>query len=137
MKTSIVMSLDMHLLVYTTLICILMWVPYILSAIQTFGLVRMVSYPRPDLVSIPQWAQRLYKAHMNLVENLAPFAVLIIVAQMSGAANDMTALGARMFFYSRLVQITFHTAGIPWGRTLFFAVGWAGMLIIFSQILGY
>ncbi len=137
MKTSIAMSLDMHLLVYTAVICIVMWVPYILSAIRTFGLVRMVSYPRPDNTHLPQWAQRLNRAHLNLVENLAPFAILVIVAQMTGTANEMTALGARMFFYSRLGQITFHTAGIPWGRTLFFAVGIAGMIIIFLQIMGY
>ncbi|MEE8352780.1 MAG: MAPEG family protein [Rhodospirillales bacterium] len=137
MKTSIAMSLDMHLLVYSTVICILMWVPYILAAIRTYGLVHMVSYPRPDNASIPQWAQRLNRAHHNLVENLTPFAILVIVAQMTGTANEMTALGARMFFYSRLGQIAFHTAGIPWGRTLFFAVGLSGMIIILLQVIGY
>ena len=137
MKASIVMSIDMRLLIYTAVLCILMWVPYILAGIRAFGLVRMVSYPRPDIVRLPQWAQRLNRAHMNLVENLAPFAVLIIAAQLTGTANDMTALGARMFFWSRLVQIGFHTAGIPWGRTLFFAVGWAGLFVIFMQIIPF
>ncbi len=56
MKASIVMSIDMRLLIYTAVLCILMWVPYMLAAIRAFGLVRMVSYPRPDIVRLPQWA---------------------------------------------------------------------------------
>ena len=137
MKAQIAMTVDIRLLAYSAFICILMWVPYILTAIKTFGLVNMVSYPVPSYDGLPDWARRLYRAHMNLVENLAPFAVLVIVAALTGTANEMTALGARMFFWARLGQIVLHTAGVPWGRTLFFAVGWAGNIIIFSQILGY
>ncbi len=136
MKALFAMSIDIRLLVYSALVCILVWVPYILTAIRTFGLHRMVGYPTPSYDHLPQWTQRLYRAHMNLVENLAPFAVLVIAAQMTGAANEWTALGARMFFWSRLAQIALHTAGVAWGRTLTFCVGWAGMLVIFFQILG-
>ena len=53
---------------------------------------------------------------MNLVENLAPFAALVIIAQLTDAANEMTALGARLFFWARLAQIVLHTAGVPRGR---------------------
>lgn len=135
MKALFDMSIDIRLLVYSAFICIVMWLPYVLTAIRTFGLRRMVGYPAPGYDQLPQWTQRLYRAHMNLVENLAPFAVLVIAAQMTGAANEWTALGARMFFWSRLAQIALHTAGVPWGRTLMFCIGWAGMLVIFFQIL--
>ncbi len=37
---------------------------------------------------------------------------------------------------AQIARIVLHTAGIPFGRTLTFAVGWAGMIIIFLQILG-
>ncbi len=98
MNASIAMSIDMRLLAYSALVCILMWVPYILLAIKTFGLVNVVGYPAPDYGGMPQWGQRLHRAHMNLVENLAPFAVLVIIAQLTGTANETTALGARIFF---------------------------------------
>ena len=136
LKLQLAMNTDMRLLVYTALVSIVMWVPYILAAIRTFGLKRMVgAYPTPAYNALPQWAQRLSRAHMNLVENIGPFAVLVIVAQMTGAANEMTALGARLFFWARLVQIIVHTAGIPWTRTPAFAIGWIGNLIILVQIL--
>ena len=136
MNTQIALTVELRLLAYSALLCIFLWLPYILTAIRTFGLVRMVSYPTPDYVNLPQWARRSYRVHMNLVENLAPFAVLVILAALTGSFNEMTALGARMFFWSRIAQIAFHTAGIPWGRTLTFAVGWAGMIVIFLQIVG-
>ncbi|MBC8338884.1 MAG: MAPEG family protein [Rhodospirillales bacterium] len=137
MKASIVMSIDLRLLAYSAFICILMWVPYILLAIKTFGLFRVVGYPVPSYDGMPQWGQRLYRAHMNLVENLAPFAALVIIAHITGTANETTALGARLFFWARLAQIVLHTAGIPWGRTIFFVIGWVGNILIFSQIIGY
>lgn len=137
MKLQLVMNTDMRLLVYTAFVCIVMWLPYMLAAIKAFGLKRMAgAYPTPSYASLPQWAQRLNRAHMNLVENIGPFAALVIVAQLTGAANEMTALGARLFFWARLVQIAGHTAGIPWVRTGAFAVGWIGNIIILVQILG-
>lgn len=136
MKLQLFMNTDMRLLVYTALISIVMWLPYILAAIRTYGLKRMAgAYPTPSYTSLPQWAQRLHRAHMNLVENIGPFAALVIVAQMTGAANAMTALGAQLFFYARIVQIVCHTAGIPWARTGAFFVGWIGLVIILVQIL--
>ena len=135
MTTAITLSTEIRLLVYSVLVCIVMWLPYVLVAIGQFGLTRMVSYPSCNYDELPQWAQRLHRAHMNLIENLVPFAALVIVAQMVGAMNEMTALGARLFFWARLVQIAGHTAGIPWVRTLSFFVGWAGNLIILVRIL--
>lgn len=136
MKFQLFMNTDMRLLVYTALLSIVMWLPYILAAIKVYGLKRMAgAYPTPSYTSLPQWAQRLHRAHMNLAENIGPFAVLVIVAQMTGAANAMTAIGAQLFFYGRIAQIIGHTAGIPWARTGAFFVGWIGLIIILVQIL--
>ena len=103
-------------------------------AIKTFGLKQVVSYPAPSYSSLDQWAQRLYKAQMNLVENLTPFAILVIITHLTGVSNEMTAIGARMFFWSRLAQIILHTLGVSWGRTLTFIIGWAGTIITFPQL---
>ena len=136
MNTIITLSVDMRLLAYSSLLCIVMWVPYVLIAIRTFGLKNLVSYPTPSYSGLAQWAQRLHRAHMNLLENLTPFAILVIISNLTGIANEMTAIGARLFFWSRLAQIIFHMLGVPWGRTLTFAIGWVGNIIIFIQIIG-
>ena len=136
METLTALSIDIRLLVYSALLCLVVWLPYILAGIGHFGLTRMVSYPACDFRELPQWAQRLHRAHMNLVENLAPFAILVLVAHMIGAANEMTALGARLFFWARIVQILSHTFAIPWVRTLSFFIGTLGNVIILLQIIG-
>ena len=82
------------------------------------------------------WAQRARRAHANLVENLLPFAALVLIAHVSGRANATTALGAEMFFSARLAYTAVYIAGLtPW-RTLMFAIGQTGMLLILLQLLG-
>lgn len=91
------MSTDLLYLTLSAGFCILLWIPYILSRIQTWGLVNAVGYPAnpPEL---PAWAQRSKRVHKNLMENLAPFAALVLTAHVTGAANETTALSAQIFF---------------------------------------
>ena len=125
---------DLTMLLWTTVLCILISLPYILATIQTCGLVTAVGYPKPDDKPLPEWAQRSHRAHMNLIENIGPFAALVIIAHVAGAANETTALAATIYFWVRLLQAIVHTLGIPWVRTLAFFVSWAALLTIASQL---
>jgi uncharacterized MAPEG superfamily protein len=58
-----------------------------------------------------------------------------LVAQLGGAANATTALGATIFFWARLVQAVVHILGVPWVRTLAFGVSIVGEVMILAQIL--
>lgn len=135
MSQDLTLTTELRLLIYSAFICIVIWIPYILAEIKTRGLTRAVGYPSGVVDDLPAWAQRAHRAHMNLVENLAPFAALVLVAHVTGVSNGATVLGAQLFFWSRIVQIVVMFAGIPWLRTLAFAVGLVGNLIIFGQIL--
>lgn len=128
------MTVDLKMLVWSAVLCLVLFVPYVLCRIQVWGLVPTVGYPK-DPPPLPAWAQRAQRAHLNLLENLAPFAVLVLVAQATGAANAMTALGATIFFWARVVQAVMHIFGIPWLRTVAFAVSIVGMVIILGQLL--
>jgi uncharacterized MAPEG superfamily protein len=81
------------------------------------------------------WAERAGHAHANLVENLAPFAILVLVAHLSGQANDLTALGARIFFWARVAHAAVYIAGITGLRTLIFLVSLGAEILIMLQIL--
>ena len=133
--TETALSPDLRVLVYTALICLLLWMPYILAGIGKHGLVRMVGYPSVDYSDMDPWVGRSYRAHVNLAENLAPFAALVLVAQVIGAANEATAAAAWAFLFARIVQAGAHTFAIPWVRTLAFFVGWAANICILTQIL--
>jgi uncharacterized MAPEG superfamily protein len=129
------MTTDLMMLALSAALCALMWVPYILARIGAWGLVNAVGYPEspPD---VPDWSARTKMAHSNLVENLVPFAALVLVAQVGGMANEATALGATIFFWARVAHAVAYTFAIPWVRTLTFFAGFVGMVMIFLEIVG-
>ena len=129
------MTTDLMMLAWSAALCALLWVPYILARIGAWGLVDTVGYPdtTPDA---PTWSARTKQAHANLVENLMPFGALVLVAHVGGMANEMTALAATLFFWSRVAHVIVYTFGIPWLRTFAFAGGFVGQVMIFLAILG-
>ena len=129
------MTTDLMMLAWSAALCALLWVPYILARIGVWGLVDTVGYPDspPD---VPVWSARIKKAHANLVENLLPFGVLVLVAHVGGMANEATALGATLFFWSRVAHAIVYTVGIPWLRTVAFFGGFVGQVMIFIAIIG-
>ena len=129
------LSHEFRMLAYSAFLCLVLWIPYILSEIQVRGLARAVGYPTGFYDDLPDWAQRNQRAHMNLVENLAPFAALVLIAGIAGQTSAATAFGATLFFWARVVAAIVHIAGIPWIRTIAFAVAWLGNLIIFWEVV--
>jgi uncharacterized MAPEG superfamily protein len=124
-------------LLYLTLVVALtglMWMPYVLDRIAVRGLIDAVGYPENPK---PQsaWAQRLMKAHANAVENLAVFAALVLVAHAVGLTNATIAGACVVYFWARVVHVLAYTFGIPWIRTLAFAVGFFSQAVIAWQLL--
>lgn len=128
------MTTDLTMLTWTAGITILFWLPYILARILSFGIVEALTY-RSDSKPVADWAERAKKAHYNAVENLVPFAALVLVAHLAGAANGATAAAAIAYFWARVAHYPLYIANIPFGRTLSFAVSWLAMACIFYQIV--
>ena len=129
------MSPDLFYLTLTAGLCVVLWIPYILGLISSHGMLSAEDYrhlPQPDL---PDWVVRANRAHINLVENLPAFAALVLVAHVAGQANGTTALAAAVFFWARVVHAVVFFTGIPYIRTLAFAVGFLALLTILWQIL--
>ena len=135
MSSEVALSADLRWLLYTSLLCLVLWVPYIVAAMGARGLTRVVGYPTGVYSDLPAWAQRNQRAHMNLVESLVPFAAIVLVAHVSGAGNATTALAAQVFFWARLVHSAVMIAGVAWLRTLSFFVGWLATLVILWEVL--
>ena len=80
-------------------------------------------------------AGRAKRAHANMLESLVLFAILILVVQVAGLNNEMTALGAQIFVFARLVYAVVYIVGVPWLRTVIWAISVVGMVIIALPIL--
>lgn len=128
------MSLAMTMLAYTTLFLIVLWVPYILAAFLARGVFDVLGYPETPK-PLPAWAERAKHAHENLVQNYAPFAVLVIMAELSGANAETVGLWAEVFLIARIVHWGVYVMKIPVVRTLAFLAGFAAQVMILLAIM--
>lgn len=90
---------------------------------------------REGLPEFKGWAGRAQRAHHNMLENLALFAALVLIAVVAGKTNATTLLGAQLFFWARLAYAFVYLAGIPWLRTAVWTVSVIGLLLIFLQLM--
>jgi uncharacterized MAPEG superfamily protein len=86
-------------------------------------------------VEFTGWVGRAHRAHRNMLESLVLFAALVLVAHAAGREDAMTALGAQIFLWARLAYAAIYLAGVPWLRTGAWAVAFAGLVLIFLQVI--
>lgn len=128
------MTTDLWMLVYTSLLCVLLPMVYVIGETQVPGGMEWGLGNRDQPFELPPWAARAKRAHANLVENLPVFAVLVLVVAVAGKANATSALGATIFFWARLAYTVVYTAGIKIVRTLLFFVGQFGLVLVLLQL---
>ena len=103
------MTKELLWLTLTIILTGVLWVPYILDRIRVRGLMGAMANPsRRDKPQSP-WAERLYFAHTNAVDNLVSFAPLVLMLD---------------------------ALGIPVARTLAFAVGFAAQAVLVLAVFG-
>jgi uncharacterized MAPEG superfamily protein len=130
------MKPELTYLLWVTILTAVMWVPYVLDRVGTWGLTDTVGYPDTPK---PQsaWARRMKAAHANAVENLVIFATLVLVANVVGIGNGATAFAAALYFWSRVVHFIAYTFALPWVRTLGFTGGFIAQAIFAWQLIGH
>lgn len=130
------LTTDLRMLVYTSVLAFILPLAYgAARAMTPGGLTWGMGNRDGEKVALPAWSLRAERAHANLLENLAPFAILVLVAHLSGQASDVTALAARIFFWARVAHALVYIAGITRVRTAVFFAGLGAELVILFQIL--
>ena len=126
--------IELTMLAYSATLCVLLAVPYTLGFIFERGLTTMVGN-REDFVPGTGWIGRSQRAHRNLIENLLPFAVLALSVVVANRTSATTALAAELFFFARLGHAIVYIVGIPWLRTLAYALGVVAMAMLLLALL--
>jgi len=127
------LSTELRYLIYTAILMLMLWIPYIIAELKMTGIGKALSYP--DERTLPKWGQRLKRAHYNLVENIGPFAVAVLAGEWLGIHTPLTAACAMIFFWARLAHPIMQVARI-WGtRTATFALGVGATLVYLVAIL--
>jgi len=128
------MTIELKLLVWTVALAFAQMLFAVVGAMLEVGIDELASN-REYMPKLTGWAERARKGHLNILENLALFAPLVLVAQIAGRTNETTALGAEIFFFARLLYVFVFAAGVPYLRTLVWTVSVIGLILIFSQLL--
>ena len=128
------MTLELQLLVCAVALTVVQMLVSVVGAMREVGLPTLAGN-REGLGEPSGWAGRAARAHRNMLENLVLFAALVLVAQLAGANNAMTALGAQIFLWGRVAFAVIYVLGLPWLRTLAWLVSLAGLVLIFLQVI--
>jgi uncharacterized MAPEG superfamily protein len=99
------------------------------AANQTVGL-NTLAGNRDNLPSYTGFAGRAKRAHLNMLENMVVFSALVLIAVVAQKTNSTTAMGAAIFFWARLVYSLVYLLGVPWLRTVVWAVSVIGMVMV-------
>ena len=130
------MTKELMWLTLTVVLTAVLWIPYTLDRLMVRGLMGAMANPSRNDKPQSAWAQRLYFAHTNAVENLVVFAALVLILDSMGYQTEGTAIACAVYFWARLAHVIVYTAGIPVLRTLAFTVGFAAQVALVLAIFG-
>jgi uncharacterized MAPEG superfamily protein len=129
------MTTDLRYLSYTAILTAALWIPYVVAQVMTNGFLAAPNYIDPTPRPVPLWGKRADRTYLNAVEVFAPFAALVIVAQLAGKANAMTAFWTISFFWLRLAHAVVYLLGVPYVRTVIFTLGFVCVVGIFWELI--
>lgn len=127
------MSGEMFWLALTVALCLVIWIPYTALYGGLVGTKRATT-DTPPYEQLPEWAKRCHRAHLNLLEVLVPFGILLLMLQALGKTGGAITTAAAIFFFARLAHVIVYTAGVPFLRTAAFAVSWLACLFLLWQV---
>jgi len=91
--------------------------------------------PRDEDVPPPgRLAGRLMRAQANLFETLPIFAAAVIMAHIAGKDGQLTAIGAHLYFFARLIYLPLYAFGVPYIRTLVWLIAAIGLVMVLAAL---
>jgi uncharacterized MAPEG superfamily protein len=85
--------------------------------------------------SVVRITARLQRAFGNFRETFVYFAVAVLVVTVMAKNSPGSALGAQIYFWSRVVYVPVYAAGVPVARTLVWGVSIAGLVMVLGALL--
>jgi uncharacterized MAPEG superfamily protein len=127
------MTTELTYLAYVAILTAALWIPYIVSQVQTNGPLTPQNYKDPTPRPVPLWGQRAHRAYLNSTEAFAPFAALVLIIHATGQENSTTALLCMAFFWLRVIHAIVYWLAVPYVRTVVFTLGFFCVAGLFWQ----
>jgi uncharacterized MAPEG superfamily protein len=128
------MAIEIKLLVWAAALTFVQAMIGAYGSMQKVGVERLAGN-REAMPALEGWAGRAQRAHRNMLENVGLFTILALAAVVANRTNAMTALGAEVFFWARVVYAAVYIAGVPYLRTGVWGASIVGLVMMFLQLL--
>jgi uncharacterized MAPEG superfamily protein len=131
------MTAELFYLLLTALLTGVLWIPVVIGYVKTRGPIKPSDYKIAPTSPLPHWVNRANRAHVNAVENLVPFAVVVLIAHAAQVSTALTANAAAVYFYARAVHAVVHITGFSMfrARTVLFTVAWLACMTFAVELL--
>ncbi len=128
------MTVELTYLLYSVILTfLLIMIPATMSILER-GLATQAG-ARDNLSEASVFTKRANRLVGNMLENMALFVPIVLIAHAAGVSNETTVLGTQVFLTARIVHAGIYLAAIPWLRPLAWAVAVVGMAMVLLQIL--
>jgi uncharacterized MAPEG superfamily protein len=124
------MKIELVYLLLTAILTGVLWIPVVIGYVKSRGPLTDESYKVAPTSPLPPWVSRANRAHVNAVENFAPFAAVVLIANAAGISTSVTVACAAVYFYARLAHAIVHISGTGMlkARTILFTIAWIAFL---------
>jgi len=129
------MGIELQMLVWSVILGLVQIALAAMASMGQRGLGWAVSARDEPGAPLAGVAARLDRARGNFLETFAFFAALVLAVVALGRQDATTALGAQLYFWARLVYVPVYAAGLPYLRTLVWAVSIAGIVMLLVAAL--
>jgi uncharacterized MAPEG superfamily protein len=131
------MTIELFYLLLVALLTGALWIPVVIGYATSRGPLKPADYIIAPTSPLPAWVNRANRAHLNALESIVPFAIVVLVANAAGVSTSITEMSAAVFFYARVAHAVIHVSGFSLlrARTIVFTIGWLAFMTFAVELL--
>lgn len=131
------MTPELTWLTFSALLAASLWIPFIVGVNTETGKDFSDFTRPPNLNDMRPWVHRAYRAHLNMLETIIPFAAVILIAHLAGVSTQVTIWASILFFWLRLAHATGMITGIARFpiRPVIFTASWLCTIAVGVQLI--
>jgi uncharacterized MAPEG superfamily protein len=131
------MTTELLYLLLTAILTGVLWIPVVIGYVSSRGPLTPSAYEVAPTSPLPNWVNRANRAHLNAVENFAPFAAVVLIAHAAGVSSAITVNCAAIYFFARVAQAVIHISGFGrfMARTVTFTLAWVAFITFAVVVL--
>jgi uncharacterized MAPEG superfamily protein len=129
------MTTELTMLAWTMVLAFVQILLFDFARTNQYGL-KWNTGPRDETMPpLSPVAERLRRAQHNLFETLPLFIAGVLIAHLAGRDSALTALGAEIYFWGRVLYVPLYAFGVRMLRSIVWVIALVGMGMIYFAIL--